>query len=173
MQHRSPRRRIGGAVAGEACYALLAIHVAVPARFRTLPLPRADSLGWWRFNEQPPGKQTTGVAGEFVDATGNGQHANAVGDALPSYVAGAAGPQYFDGGSAVELGYGNDRIIVPDGSAFDLRLADLRSYRIEADMYTMGSSGSVIFSRYNDGEPDAGAPAATSSACRKDSAACS
>lgn len=104
----------------------------------------AATVGFWQFNEKDPGQQADGAAGAILDSSGNNHHGTAVGDPLPSYVDGPSDPP-----SAIELTVGNtieDRIEVPHSPDFDLMLADLQDYTIEA-IVKMSSQGAIITKR--------------------------
>lgn len=105
---------------------------------------QAQTVGYWLFNEKPPGGQTTGTAGEIIDSSGNGHHGRAVGTPLPRYVAGV-----LNSPSAIALtktdsfdASNEDRIVVPHNAAFNLMLADLQDYTIEAFIKTASGTGS-------------------------------
>ncbi len=113
---------------------------------------QADTIGFWQFNEKAPGQQTTGVAGEIIDPSGNGHHGQAIGTPLPSYAAG-----YLDLHSAITLTRGgtsrntvyagDDDIKVPHHTDFNLMLADGQDYTIEAYINTtlLADNGGGIF----------------------------
>jgi hypothetical protein len=91
---------------------------------------QAQTIGFWQFNEKSAGEQADGTAGAILDSSGNGHHGTAVGDPLPSYVASANNLP-----SAIGLTVGNtveDRIEIPHSADFNLMLADLQDYTIEA-----------------------------------------
>ncbi len=125
-----------------ACASLWAVAGNRPTHGETAA--QAKTIGYWLFNEKSPGGQTTGLAGEIIDSSGNGHHGRAVGSPLPSYVAGV-----LNSPSAIALtktdpfdASSEDRILVPHNAAFNLMLADLQDYTIEAFIKTASGTGS-------------------------------
>lgn len=94
------------------------------------PNTEPGTVGFWQFNEKPPGSGADAVVGSILDSSGNGHHGTAVGDPLPVYIAGPNDPT-----SAIVLlkgGASEDRVTIPHSADFNLMLADLQDYTIEA-----------------------------------------
>ena len=81
-----------------------------PAAFeQILPEPKAV-LASWEFEEGTPGTPATGAAGEILDSSGNGRHADAVGDPNTGY------PTYVNGqcvSTALQFNSGLDAVQYP------------------------------------------------------------
>lgn len=93
----------------------------------TSAFAHAATVAFWQFNEEAPGEQADGIAGAIIDSSGNNHNGTVTGAEMPGYVEGKNDPT-----SALALTINDDRVVVPNSSDFDLMLADLQSYTIEA-----------------------------------------
>ncbi len=100
----------------------------------TSAFAQGATVGYWEFDEKVPGQQAGGTAGEILDSSTNAHQGTAVGVPLPSYVEGWTGSS-----SAIHLTAKSsnndpdeDRVVIPHSADFNLMLADLQDYTIEA-----------------------------------------
>jgi len=97
----------------------------------------AQVVGYWRFNEKPPGSLSDTNAGSITDASGNAHHGTT---AIPlSYAAGSAA---YGRGSAFTFTLSSDNVVVPDsGGAFNF--SPSQSFTLEALVrtYNIGQDG--------------------------------
>ncbi|MBN1395109.1 MAG: hypothetical protein JW959_08805, partial [Pirellulales bacterium] len=106
-----------------------------------IALVQTMPVGYWRFDEQPAGTQSTGAPGSLIDSTGNGHDGRTFGSPLPYYSSDVKGyPR-----SAIALtrksddnDAGEDCIVIPHHPDFNLRMADGVDYLIEADIKLSG-----------------------------------
>ncbi len=109
-------------------------------------LSSAQVIGFWEFDEQPPGNYASTAAGAIFDSSGSNHHLTATGSPeVPFYVDGSVA---YDSGSALNfLDPEDDRLYYPDGGGSDFDFGGNDSFTIEAVV------GSLV-------QPDVGAIAA-------------
>jgi hypothetical protein len=99
-------------------------------------LPSVDAqagvIGYWQFNEHTSG-QMTGTPGEIIDASGNGHDGAGAPPGKAPYWDFGVGDGLHDGAARFVAG-DIDRVEIPYSADFSLKLASLKSYRIEMDV---------------------------------------